>query len=136
MLLLLLSQLTSAYLHHMLPSYFYVKVNEELIFLNEYFQIANCNHFLRLINFLHWFCHGKSGSHANIYVVNGWQSENNRPVVWRAINLLFSKNLIGEGGNCWFSATSLGNSVTYVKQIWCYEVFAIHHDLIYEPFDS
>ena len=25
---------------------------------------------------------------------------------------------------------------TYVKQRQCYEVFAIHHDLIYEPFNS
>ena len=25
---------------------------------------------------------------------------------------------------------------TCVKQIRCYEVFLIHHDLIYEPFDS
>ena len=28
---------------------------------------------------------------------------------------------------------NLGN---YAKQSWCYEIFVIHHDLRYEPFDS
>ena len=54
---------------------------------------------LRLINFLRYFFHGKSRFPANIYVANGWQSEKSRPTVCRTINLLFSKKLIGEGGN-------------------------------------
>ena len=28
------------------------------------------------------------------------------------------------------------NFETYAKQSWSYEVFAIHHDLMYEHFDS
>ena len=95
--------------------------------------LSNCQMqpVLRLINVLHCFFHGKSGFPENIYLVNGWQSENNKPIVWRTVNLLFSKNLI----SC-YSAPCLGNPVTYVKQSSCYEVFAIHHDLMYEPFDS
>ena len=31
---------------------------------------------------------------------------------------------------------SLGNPGTYLKQDWCYAVFAIHYELIYEPFNS
>ena len=42
LLLTLQSQLTSAYLLDMLSSHFYVKVNEEMIFLNDCFQIARC----------------------------------------------------------------------------------------------
>ena len=79
-----------------------------------------------------WFL----GFVANIYVVNRWTSDNNRSIVWRTINLWFSKNLIGEGGNSCYSVSSLGNPLTYVKKSWCYEDFPIHHDLIYEPFDS
>ena len=45
---------------------------------------------LRLINFLHYLFHRISGFPANIHVVNGWQSENNRPTVWRTTNLLLS----------------------------------------------
>ena len=39
-------------------------------------------------------------------------------------------------GNLCHSASSLGSFGTYVKQIWCYEIFSIHYDLIYEPFGS
>ena len=40
---LLQGQLTSAYLLDMLSSHFYVKANEEMIFLNDWSQIARCN---------------------------------------------------------------------------------------------
>ena len=72
---------------------------------------------LRLMNFFHYLCHGKSGFFANIYVVHRWKLENNRYIVWRTINLWFPKNLIGEGGNSCYSVPSLGNPLTYVKKV-------------------
>ena len=69
---------------------------------------------INLMNFFHYLYHGKSDFLANIYVVNIWKSENNRPIVWRTINLLFSKNFIGKKGNSCYSFPSLGNPVTYV----------------------
>ena len=35
-----------------------------------------------------------------------------------------------------YSTPSLENPETTVDQNWLYEVFVIHYDLIYEPFDS
>ena len=42
LLLMLQSKFTSAYLLDVLSSHFYVKVNEEMIFFNDCFQIARC----------------------------------------------------------------------------------------------
>ena len=47
-----------------------------------------------------------------------------------------SKVLMGERGHFCFSTPTLRNLGTYVKQSQCCKVFTIHHDLIYEPFDS
>ena len=57
--------------------------------------------------------------------------DNNRPIVWETIDLLFSKNLTGLKKNFCYSAPSLGNLETYVNQSWCYKIFVIHHDLIF-----
>ena len=57
--------------------------------------------------------------------------DNNRPIVWETIDLLFSKNLTGLNKNFCYSAPSLGNLETYVNQSWCYKIFLIHNDLIF-----
>ena len=68
-----------------------------------------------------------------------WQKNfswiNNRPIVKKTIDLLFSKKKL-EGRNSCYSTPSLRNPWTHAKQGWCFERFAIHHDLIYESFSS
>ena len=56
--------------------------------------------------------------------------DNNRPIAWETIDLLFSKTLMGLKENSCCSIPSLGNPETYVSQCWCYKIFLIHHDLI------
>ena len=67
-----------------------------------------------------------------------WQKNfswiNNRPIVKKTIDLLFSKKINLEGRKSCYSNPSLRNPWTHAKQGWCFERFAIHYDLIYEPF--
>ena len=59
--------------------------------------------------------HGKQRFLANVYLVNGMQSENK----WNYLtNLVFSE---GRTDSC-YSFPTLQNPWTYVKQGWCYEV--------------
>ena len=44
---------------------------------------------LRLINFLHYLFHRISGFPANIYVVNGWQPENNMIIIISIVLIKF-----------------------------------------------
>ena len=48
----------------------------------------------------------------------------------------FLKKVTAEVGNSCFSNPLWENLGTYVQERWCYEVFAIYHDLIYELFES
>ena len=75
------------------------------------------------------------GAHSGILV---WKShwiihclDNNRPIAWEKIDLLFSKNLTGLNKNSCYSAPSLGYLETYVNQSWCYKIFLIHNDSIF-----
>ena len=109
-----------------LVGYGYVSLNVTQQSLCETFFIFLQRHFLasqpkfRVCtkkNFFHYLYHVKLGFLANIYVVNRWKSENDRPIVWWAINLSFSKNLIGEGGNSSCSVPCLGTPVSYLKKL-------------------
>ena len=53
---------------------------------------------------------------ANVYIVNGLQSEIKRPITWR---FFFSE---GRMDSC-YSVLTLGNPWTYVKQGWYYKVW-------------
>ena len=98
-----------------------------MIFLNDCFQIARCNHFwdgltssivffMRNQDSLQLFMWGMDGSQR---IMDPWFEEQ---------TIYSSQYFDWEGVNSWYSAASLGNSVTYFKQSWCYEVFGIHHD--------
>ena len=50
--------------------------------------------------------------------------------------LIVVKTINWRRRNSCFSTPSLGELGTYVKGTRCYEVLVIHHDFIYEPFDS
>ena len=54
-----------------------------------------------------WFC-------TNVYLVNGLQSDNKRPINWL--------NTSERRADSFYSVPSLGNPWTYVNQGWCYKV--------------
>ena len=58
----------------------------------------------------------KSEFRANVYVVNGLHSENNRAVTWQI------QYFLRQRGNSCYSVLTLGNHGIDVKKCWCFEV--------------
>ena len=97
---------------------------------------------LRLINFSHYIYHGKSGFLTNIYVVNKCHSVNNRPVVRKRINLLFSKIWLWKGEvpatllPLWETLWPMSNKVDVMKffqsiMIWYMNLLTLSYPLQY-----